>query len=70
MGVGAIMPIPIDLPPSQEKRLRDEAQRLGVSAEALAQVAVEDLLDSSEADFERAASLVLKKNRELYDRLS
>ena len=64
------MPIPIDLPPGQEQKLRDEAKRLGVSAETLARLAVEDLLEGPEVDFERAAQLVLKKNRELYDRLS
>jgi hypothetical protein len=64
------MAIPIDLTPGQEKKLRDEAKRLGVSAEALAQLAVEDLLDRPEADFERATQLVMEKNQELYDRLS
>lgn len=64
------MPIPVDLTPAQEDRLRSQAQRLGLSPEELARVAVEDLLDRPEADFEQAARHVLKKNRELYDRLS
>jgi len=64
------MAIPIDLPPGQEQKLREAAQRLGVTVEALAQLAVEDLLDLPEADFERAADLVVSKNQELYDRLS
>ena len=64
------MAFPIDLPPNQEQKLRDAAQRLGVTAEALAQLAVEDLLALPEADFERAAELVISKNQELYDRLS
>jgi hypothetical protein len=64
------MAIPIQLPPVQEQKLRDAAQRLGVTVEQLAQLAVEDLLDLPEADFERAADLVIKKNQELYDRLS
>jgi hypothetical protein len=63
------MAIPLELSPAQEDRLRSEAQRLGVSAEDLARVAVEDLLERS-ADFDQAADYVVAKNRELYNRLS
>ena len=62
--------IPVELTPAQEQRLKTEAQRLGLSAEDLARLAIEDLLDRPEPDFEEAARHVLQKNRELYDRLS
>ena len=62
--------IPVELTPAQEQRLKTEAQRLGLSAEDLARLAIEDLLDRPEPDFEEAAQHVLQKNRELYDRLS
>jgi hypothetical protein len=64
------MAIPVDLTPAQEELLRTEAQRLGVTAEELARLAVEDLLDLPAPDFKAAAEYVVKKNRELYDRLS
>jgi hypothetical protein len=64
------MTIPIELTPTQEDALRMAAQRLGVSAEDLARLAVEDLLDQPAPDFEETAQRVLEKNRELYKRLS
>jgi antitoxin FitA len=64
------MPIAVDLTPAQEERLRDEARRLGIPVDVLARVAIEDLLDRSEEDFQAAASHVLSKNQELYRRLS
>jgi hypothetical protein len=63
------MPIPIDLTPAQEAQLRSVAQQLGVAPEALARLAVEDLLGRPQPDFEEASRRVLEKNRELYDRL-
>ena len=64
------MAIPLELSAAQEERLRSEAQRLGVSAEDLARLAVEDLLETPGEDFQRAADTVIEKNRELYKRLS
>jgi hypothetical protein len=63
------MAIPLDLTPAQEERLRNQAQQLGLSAEDLARLAVEDLLERPESEFSEAARYVLEKNRELYDRL-
>ena len=63
------MAIAVELTPTQEERLRSEAQRLGISVEDLARLAVEDLLERPAADFERAADYVVRKNRELYERL-
>lgn len=64
------MKLAIDLGPSQMKRLRDEASRLGVPLEELARATVVDLLSVPSDDFERALSRVLDKNQELYKRLS
>jgi len=63
------MAIPLDLTPAQEERLRNQAQQLGLSAEDLARLAVEDLLERPESEFSEAARYVIEKNRELYDRL-
>jgi hypothetical protein len=64
------MPIPVNLTPAQEEALRAAANRLGVPAEELARIAVEDLLEKPAADFSAAADLVLRKNHELYQRLA
>lgn len=64
------MPISIDLPDSQLERLREEAARLGVPPEELARAVVADLLALPREDFEATAEYVLRKNRELYQRLS
>lgn len=63
------MAIPLDLTPAQEERLRNQAQQLGLSAEDLARLAVEDLLERPESEFSETARYVIEKNRELYDRL-
>jgi len=64
------MKIAIELNSAQSEQLRAIAASLGVAAEELAQAAVTDLIDGGAADFDAAASRVLQKNRELYQRLS
>ncbi len=64
------MTIPIELSESQAEKLRDQAHRLGVEPQALAAAAVIDLLNREAPDFELAADYVVRKNRELYKRLS
>jgi hypothetical protein len=64
------MTIPIELSESQAEKLRDQAHRLGVEPQALAAAAVIDLLSREAPDFELAADYVVRKNRELYMRLS
>ena len=64
------MKIAIELSPAQSERLTSIATSLGVDTQALAQAAVADLVSNEAADFEAAASRVLQKNRELYQRLS
>ena len=63
------MKIAIELNSAQSERLETIATSLGVNAEELAQAAVADLVSAGAADFESAASRVLQKNRELYQRL-
>jgi hypothetical protein len=63
------MRIFVELPEPQADKLRGEAQRLGVRPEDLATAAVVDLLNREVGDFDAAARYVLKRNRELYERL-
>ena len=64
------MKVTIDLSPAQGERLRQEAERLGLTPEDLARAAVTDLLATRADDFEAAAKRVLQKNQELYRRLA
>ncbi|MEM8995953.1 MAG: DNA-binding protein [Acidobacteriota bacterium] len=63
------MKVAIDISKDQAAQLNSEAEKLGVSPEALAKAAVVDMLERKE-DFASAARYVLAKNRELYERLS
>jgi len=65
-----VMKIVIELNQAQTERLQTIAASLGVDAQELAQAAVADLVSTSADDFEAAASRVLNKNRELYQRLA
>jgi hypothetical protein len=60
----------IQLPDDAERRLRDAANRLQVPVAELAAAAVRDFVTAPAEDFDRAARLVLEKNRELYRRLA
>jgi hypothetical protein len=64
------MKLTIDLSPAEAERLRQEAERLGLTPEDLARAAIADLLATPDEDFERAADRVLRKNAELYRRLA
>ena len=63
------MNLSVDLSKKEIERLQATARRLNVPIEKLAKAALCDLLNS-EPDFEFASDLVLKKNRNLYRRLS
>ena len=63
------MKLSLDLSENEVKRLQATAKRLNVPVEKLAKAVLTDLLHS-DADFEHAAEHILKKNRELYRRLS
>jgi predicted transcriptional regulator len=62
----------ITIPLSDERmeRLRQMAQRAGVSPEELARAGLEDWLRQPREDFVQAAPYVLEKNAELYRRLA
>ena len=62
--------IMIELPRERLQKLREMAQRFGVSMEDLVRVSIEDMLTQPEEQFRKAASYVLKKNAELYKRLA
>ena len=64
------MSISLSLDEEQSARLEERARELGVDARELAKAAVNDLLTRPADDFDRAAAIVLEKNRELYRRLS
>ena len=64
------MSISLNLDEEQSARLEERARKLGVDARELAKAAVNDLLARPADDFDRAATFVLEKNRELYRRLS
>ncbi len=63
------MKIAIELPDAQADKLRSEASRLGAKPEELVTAAVVDLLNRND-DFQESADYVLRKNKELYQRLS
>jgi predicted transcriptional regulator len=65
-----MMSLSVDLDEEQSRRLQERARQLGVDPRELARAAVNDLLTRPADDFQRAASFVLEKNRELYRRLS
>lgn len=69
-GHNRVMKIAIELNQAQTERLQTIAASLGVDAQELAQAAVADFVSTSADDFETAASRVLTKNRELYQRLA
>jgi len=62
--------ITIELPTERLQKLREMAQKFGVSMEELVRVSVEDMLTQPEEQFRKAAQYVLKKNAELYKRLA
>lgn len=64
------MKVAFELPAAQAEKLRQEAERLGVSPDELARAAVADLLAVREEDFRVAAARVLRKNEDLYRRLA
>ena len=63
------MKLAIRLSEAQEQRLAEIAARLNVPAEALAEAAVRELVAQGDGEFDGVADRILKKNRELYERL-
>jgi hypothetical protein len=59
----------ISLSEKQSQQLREIADRYNVAPEELIRASVGDLLTRPQNDFQMALEYVLKKNRELYERL-
>lgn len=62
--------ITIELPNERIQKLQQLALKLGVTMEDLVRASVEDMLIQPEEQFRNAAQYVMKKNKELYKRLS
>ncbi len=60
----------ITLPEEQLAKLQEMAARLHVTPEELATTSIEDLLARPDDTFQQAFNYVLKKNSDLYRRLS
>jgi antitoxin FitA len=60
----------VQLPEQTAVKLQEAAQRLGITLEELLQISVEEKLARLDKDFLAAASYVLDKNSELYQRLA
>jgi predicted transcriptional regulator len=64
------MTLTVELNDEQANRLRELAATMQVEPGTLARAAVVHFLDRTEEDFQTAADRVLRKNHELYERLS
>jgi hypothetical protein len=64
------MKLAIELPPAQADKLREEAQRVGLTPEDFARAALADLLGTPDPEFRAVAARILQKNQELYRRLA
>jgi hypothetical protein len=68
--VAIMKTVEFELPEATASRLEDAAQKMGVSAEDLLRISVEEKLASLDETFQAAADHVLSKNAELYKRLA
>jgi hypothetical protein len=64
------MKVAVELSETQLEKLQQEAGRLGVLPEQLAGAAVSDLLRTPDRERQRIVDHILRKNEELYRRLS
>jgi predicted transcriptional regulator len=62
--------ITISIPDDHLKRLQGIADRFGIRIDELVLAGIEQLLSQPDETFQNAADYVLKKNAELYRRLS
>jgi metal-responsive CopG/Arc/MetJ family transcriptional regulator len=62
--------ITVSLPEDRLRKLEEIAARFNVSAQELVRVSIEELLSKPADEFESALNYVLRKNAELYRRLS
>jgi len=64
------MKISVDLSQDEAKQLKDFSEHLGVTSEDLVRLALKNLIGYPQEDFQKAVDYVLRKNKELYRRLS
>jgi hypothetical protein len=64
------MKLAVELSEAETARLKEAAARLGVDPTELARAAISELLSTPDDDFRAAADHVLRRNAELYRRLS
>ena len=62
--------ITVTLSDERLSELKVKADELGLTPEELVRVSIEELLSRPEATFQQAVEYVLKKNKELYQRLA
>lgn len=62
--------VEFELPEATASRLEDAAQKMGVSAEDLLRISVEEKLARLDETFQDATDHVLSRNAELYKRLA
>jgi antitoxin FitA len=60
----------VALPDQTASKLKEAAEKLGITPESLVQISVEEMLVRLDQDFVAAASYVLNKNAEFYRRLA
>ena len=60
----------LQLPEPTASKLQEAAQRLGVSPEQFSILSIEEKLAKIDDEFRRSAEYALKKNADLYQRLS
>jgi hypothetical protein len=62
--------ITINISDQQFEKMQELAQELGISLEEFLRIRISEWLTHPQADFTSAASYVLQKNAELYQRLA
>lgn len=62
--------IVVEIEDSKAALLQEKAKKFGLLPDQFVTASIEDLIGQPEADFEEAMRRVLKKNEELYGRLS
>ena len=62
--------ITVTLSEDRLQKLQELAKQFRISPEDLLRISVEDLIARPQADFQKALSYVLEKNKELYRRLA
>lgn len=62
--------ITVTLSDERLSELKEKADELGLTPEELVRVSIEELLSHPEDAFRQAIEYVLKKNKELYQRLA